>query len=443
MAFPVTYLSEEKSLDMFCYQCSQTARGTGCTVRGVCGKEPTVARLQDNLIFTMKGIAAYSYHCRELGKSDPEVDAFIAKGLYATLTNVNFDADDFVAMALEAGRINIKAMRMLKNAHIERYGEPTPVQVPNGTKKGKAIIATGHSLKALEELLKQTEGTGINVYTHSELLPAHGYPMLRQYKSLAGNIGKAWFDQKTLFAEINAAIVGTSNCVLLPKDSYKDRMFTVGVAGLPGVKKVHGYDFSPVIEMARSLPDLPGHIDGQVTTGFGASTVLGIAPKILDLVKQGKISHFFLVGGCDAPLKKSEYYSEFVEKLPKDSIVLTLACGKYRFNHLDLGSIEGVPRLIDVGQCNDSIVALDIAAALADALNMGVNDLPLTLHVSWMEQKAVAILWSLLAAGVKNIQLGPILPAWVNQDILNVLVKEYGISLMGNPEEDISSAIRN
>jgi hydroxylamine reductase len=394
MAFPVTYMSEEKPLDMFCYQCSQTARGTGCTVKGVCGKEPTVARLQDNLIFTMKGIAAYSYHCRELGKSDPEVDAFIAKGLYATLTNVNFDAGDFVTMALE-------------------------------------------------ELLKQTEGTGINVYTHSELLPAHGYPMLRKYKSLAGNIGKAWFDQKTLFAEINAAIVGTSNCVLLPKDSYKDRMFTVGVAGLPGVKKVHGYDFSPVIEMARSLPDLPGHIDGQVTTGFGASTVLGIAPKILDLVKQGKISHFFLVGGCDAPLKKSEYYSEFVEKLPKDSIVLTLACGKYRFNHLDLGSIEGVPRLIDVGQCNDSIVALDIAAALADALNMGVNDLPLTLHVSWMEQKAVAILWSLLAAGVKNIQLGPILPAWVNQDILNVLVKEYGISLMGNPEEDISSAIQN
>ena len=434
-------MTEEKPLDMFCYQCSQTAHGTGCTVRGVCGKEPTVARLQDNLIYAMKGIAAYSYHCRELGKQDAEVDAFLAKGLYATLTNVNFNASDFVAMALEAGRINIKAMRMLKNAHIERYGEPTPVQVDNGTKKGKAIIATGHSLKALEELLKQTEGKGINVYTHSELLPAHGYPKLRQYKHLAGNVGKAWFDQRTLFADVNAAIVGTSNCVLLPKDSYKDRMFTVGVAGLPGVKKIEGYDFSPVIEKALSLPDLPGHIDGQVTTGFGASTVLGIAPKILDLVKKGKISHFFLVGGCDAPLKRSEYYTEFVQKLPKDAVVLTLACGKYRFNHLDLGSIDGVPRLIDVGQCNDAIVALDIAAALADALNMGVNDLPLTLHVSWMEQKAVAILWSLLAAGVRDVQLGPIVPAWINQDILKVLVQEYGISLMGRPEEDIRNAV--
>jgi hydroxylamine reductase len=244
-----------------------------------------------------------------------------------------------------------------------------------------------------------------------------------------------------LFADINAAIVGTSNCVLLPKDSYKDRMFTVGVAGLPGVKKIDGYDFSPAIEKALSLPDLPGHIDGHVTTGFGASTVLGIAPKILDLVKKGKISHFFLVGGCDAPLKRSEYYTEFVQKLPKEAIVLTLACGKYRFNHLDLGSIDGVPRLIDVGQCNDAIVALDIAAALADALNMGVNDLPLTLHVSWMEQKAVAILWSLLAAGVKDVQLGPIVPAWINQDILKVLVQEYGISLMGRPEEDIMTAV--
>lgn len=431
-----------EKLDMFCYQCSQTAMETGCTVRGVCGKEATVARLQDNLLFSMKGISAYLYHSRELGYTDPEVDAFIEKGFYSTLTNVNFDAGEFVKLATESGMMNIKAMQLLKKAHIETYGEPTPTEVRVGSVKGKGIIATGHSMKALEELLKQTEGTGINVYTHSELLPAHGYPELRKYKHLVGQIGGAWFDQKKVFAKYPAAIVGTSNCVLLPREEYKERMFTVGVAQLPGVKHIEEYDFSPVIEMAKSLPDLDDELrDTVLTTGFGASTILSLAGKIKELVEAGKIKHFFVVGGCDSPKPQATYYTEFVKNLPEDTIVLTLACGKYRFNEMKLGDIEGVPRLIDLGQCNDAIVGIDVVAALSDLFGMEINDLPLTFVLSWMEQKAAAILWSLLALDIKNMYLGPIIPGWVNEDILNVLVENYGLTPIGDPKEDIKKML--
>ena len=428
-----------EKLDMFCYQCSQTVGGTGCTVQGVCGKTATVARLQDNLMFATKGMAAYLYHARELGHTDVEIDAFLERVFYATFTNVNFDANDLVRFATEAGEMNLRTMRMLKEAHIEAYGEPVPTKVSTGTVKGHAIIATGHGLRALEELLKQTEGKGINVYTHSELLPAHGYPGLKKYKHLAGNLGKAWFDQKKLFSEVPAAILVTSNCVLLPKDEYKDRIFTTGPTKLPGVKHINGYDFSEVIEKALSLPELPD-APGEVTltTGFSLSTLLPLKDKIKELVESGKIKHFFLVGGCDAPLRKSTYYREFVQNLPSDTVVLTLACGKFRFNDLDLGDIEGIPRLIDLGQCNDSIVAIDFAVALADMFGVGVNDLPLTLVLSWMEQKAVAILWSLLSLGIKGIYLGPILPAWVNDDILKVLQDNYDLRLIGEPKEDIA-----
>jgi len=428
-----------QKLDMFCYQCSQTAGGTGCTQWGVCGKSPTVARLQDNLLLATKGMAAYLYHARELGYTDPEIDAFLARAFYATFTNVNFDAENFVALAIEAGEMNLRTMRLLKKAHIETFGEPTPTQVPTGTVQGRAIIATGHGLKALHALLEQTEGTGINVYTHSELLPAHGYPGLKKFTHLVGNLGKAWFDQKELFSRIPAAILGTSNCVLLPKEEYRDRMFTTGPARLPGVAHIPGYDYAPVIERALSLPELPEQ-PGEVTltTGFSLGSILPLAGKIKELVEAGKIRHFFLVGGCDAPLGKSSYYREFVQALPRDTIVLTLACGKFRFNDLDLGEIEGTPRLIDLGQCNDSIVAIDLAQALADLFGVGINDLPLTLVISWMEQKAVAILWSLLALGIKRIYLGPILPAWVNQDILQVLQAEYDLRLIGEPKEDIA-----
>jgi len=431
-------MAVKESPDMFCYQCSQTARGTGCTVKGVCGKEATVARLQDNLLFAIKGISAYLYHARELGYTDPDVDAFIEKAFFSTLTNVNFDAGSFVKLALEAGEMNIRAMKLLKKAHIEAFGEPVPVQVRTGTVRGHGILVTGHDLKALDELLRQVEGTDIFVYTHSEMLPAHGYPGLRKYKNLAGNLGKAWFDQRQLFAKYPVALLGTTNCFLIPRDEYKDRMFTTGPVQLPGVPHIDGYDYSAVIEKARSLPELkdePG--DYVLTTGFSASVVLSLKDKIKDLVARGKIRRFFLVGGCDAPVKKSDYYREFVQKLPEDTVVLTLACGKYRFNDLDLGDIEGVPRLIDLGQCNDAIVAVEIALGLAELFGVGVNELPLTLVVSWMEQKAVAILWSLLALGIRGIYLGPIVPGWINDDILNVLVQNYDVKLIGSPDEDI------
>lgn len=433
---------KKEEQEMFCYQCSQTARGTGCTIQGVCGKSATAARLQDNLLFAIKGISAYLYHARELGYTDPEVDAFMERGFYSTLTNVNIDVPELINLALEAGKMNIKTMRLLKTALIETYGEPTPVQVSTGTKKGRGIVATGHNLKALEEVLKQTEGTDINVYTHSELLPAHGYPELRKYKHLAGQLGKSWFDQREVFSKYPVAILGTSNCVLPPRDDYRNRMFTTGVARLTGVQHIEGYDFSPLIEKAKSLPELPEEPGDTIySTGFGASTVLSLAPKIKELVEAGKIRRFFLVGGCDAPLAKSPYYTEFVQKLPEDTVVLTLACGKFRMNQLPLGDIEGIPRLIDIGQCNDAIVGIDIVTALSDLFGLEVNELPLTIVLSWMEQKAAAILWSLLYLGIKGIYLGPIAPAWVNEDIMNFLVENYDIKPISTPEKDIKEIL--
>ena len=393
-----------EGLDMFCYQCSQTAKGTGCTVSGVCGKKPTVARLQDNLIFTMKGISAYNYN---------------AKGLYTTLTNVNFDVEDLVALALEAGKVSVDVMRLLKDAHIEAYGEPQPVEVKVGAQEGPAIIVTGHDLKALEELLKQVEGTDIKVYTHSEMLPAHGYPGLNKYENLAGQLGGAWHDQRTVFKKYNAAIVGTSNCVLPALDSYKERMFTMDVAD---------YDFSEVIECAKSLGSLEPEELTTITTGWSAGAIVEHAEKIKELVLNGKISRFFVVGGCDKAAKHNDYYREFVQNLPEDTVILTLACGKYKFNDLDLGDIEGIPRLLDVGQCNDTIVAVDVAVALCELFDMELNELPLTIVLSWMEQKAAAVLWALLYLGKTDMWIGPVLPAWCNDDILNVLVGNYNLT---------------
>ena len=415
----------DEGLDMFCYQCSQTAKGTGCTVRGVCGKKPTVARLQDNLIFTMKGISAYNYNANVLGKYNPEIDAFLTKGLYTTLTNVNFDVEDLVALALEAGKNSVDVMRLLKDAHIEAYGEPQPVEVKVGAQEGPAIIVTGHDLKALEELLKQVEGTDIKVYTHSEMLPAHGYPGLNKYENLAGQLGGAWHDQRTIFKKYNAAIVGTSNCVLPALDSYKERMFTMDVAKLEGVKTVENYDFSEVIECAKSL----GGLEAEELTD-----------TIKRLVEEGKIKRFFVVGGCDKAAKHNDYYREFVKNLPQDTVILTLACGKYKFNDLDLGDIEGIPRLLDVGQCNDTIVAVDVALALSELFDLPLNELPLTIVLSWMEQKAAAVLWALLHLGKTDMWIGPILPAWCNEDIINVLVENYNLTpITGDAIADIKT----
>ena len=383
-----------------------------------------------------------SLSCKRARISDPEINAFIERGLYATFTNVDFDAESFIELALEAGRMNIKTMKLLKEAHIKVYGEPRPTKVQTGTVKGKGIIVTGHGLKALEELLKQTEGTDIKIYTHSEMLPAYGYPKLKKYKHLVGNLGRAWYDQKRLFAEYPVAILATSNCTLIPKEEYRDRMFTTGPVRLPGVKHIEGYDFTPLIEKAEKLPELeekPGNI--VLTTGYSKSTVLSMADKIKELVEDGVIRHFFLVGGCDSPKRKNEYYREFVKLLPEDTIV-TLGCGKYRINDLDLGDIEGVPRLMDLGQCNDAIVAIEIASALADMFKVGLDELPLTLVLMWMEQKAVAILWSLLSLGIKGIYIGPIVPAWVNEDIMEVLKEDFDVRLIGKPEEDIKDTLK-
>jgi len=436
-------MTEKERLDMFCYQCSQTYRGTGCIYKGTCGKEPTVARLQDNLLIATKGMAAYLYHARELGYTDTEIDAFLERVFYATFTQVNFDPQDLARMAVEAGQMNIKTMRLLKKAHNETYGEPEPSEVQTGTVQGRGIIATGHGMKALEELLKQTQDTGINVYTHSELLPAHGYPGLKKYKHLVGNLGISWRDQKQLFSKYPVAVLGTSNCVLVPRDEYKHRMYTTGPARLPGVTHIAGYDYTPVIEKAKSLPELndnPG--DYVLSTGFSKSAVLSLKDKIKQLVDAGKIRHFFFVGGCDSPLKKMEYYRQFVERLPQDTVALTAGCGKFRFNDLRLGDIEGVPRLIDLGQCNDSIVAIEIAEGLAELLGVQVNRLPLTIVLSWMEQKAVAVLWSLFALGMKGIYLGPILPAWVNDDILKILKDNYELRLIDNPDSDLEEMLK-
>jgi len=429
-------------VDMFCYQCSQAGNESGCTKIGMCGKNQTIDKLQDNLLFAIKGISAYNYHLNEFGVNDTEIDEFLTEGLYATLTNTNFDLQSLIEYGLKAGKINLLAMTLLKKAHIDNYGEPSPETVKVGAIKGPGILVTGHDLKALEELLKQTKSKGINIYTHSEMLPAHGYPELKKYDHLVGQLGGPWFDQKIIFDKYNVAILGTTNCVLTPpKDSYNERMFTIGPVNLPGVEHVDDYDFTPLINKAIELGDLDEEEIATLTTGFGLDLILSLADKIKELVVGGKIRRFFLVGGCDSPLPKTNYYREFVEELPKDTIVLTLGCGKYRFNDLDLGDIECIPRLIDLGQCNDAIVAVDLAVALCELFELELNELPLTIVCSWMEQKAVAILWSLLSLGKEDILLGPILPAWVNDDIANYLVETFNLTPIGDPKHDIKSIL--
>ncbi|MHB0946069.1 MAG: hydroxylamine reductase [Sedimentisphaerales bacterium] len=426
---------------MFCYQCEQTAGGQGCTKIGVCGKDPDIQSLQDILVFGLKGIAAYAYHARELGKSDAEVDAFMHEALFATLTNVDFDLNRYVELVLKAGQMNLKIMEMLNNAHVEKFGAPTPATVSAGTKAGAGIVITGHDLIDLLELLKQTEGKGINIYTHGEMLPAHGYPELRKYKHLVGHYGTAWQNQKKEFDEFSGAILVTTNCIMLPKDSYKDRIFTCGIAGAAGAEHIKGRDFSKVIAKALSCPPLKENKAGTLSTGFHYTAVLGLADKVIAAVKAGKIKRFFFIGGCDGAKPGRNYFTRIAELVPKDCVILTAACGKFRFNYQDFGTIDGIPRLIDTGQCNDCYSAIKIATALAGAFNCGVNDLPLSFVVSWYEQKAVAILLTLLHLGVKNIRLGPSLPAFVSPNILKFLVDTYNIKPIGEPEKDMADML--
>ncbi|MFD2368839.1 hydroxylamine reductase [Brevibacillus sp. GCM10020057] len=427
---------------MFCYQCEQTPTG-GCKVIGVCGKNEELASIQDTIIFALKGIAAYATHARQLGYIDPEVDGITQEALYFTLTNVNFNLNEHLQMAMKVGSAAIKVMELLDQAHTKHFGIPQPVTVSQNKIEGKCIVVTGHNLFALEELLKQTEGKGINIYTHSEMLPAHGYPELKKYPHLKGNIGKAWYDQRRLFEEFPGAILATTNCVMPIKGSYADRFFSYDIAGLENVTKIEHNDFSPLIEKALSLPEVCIESEQTLTTGFHHETVLGIAPEIVQAVKEGKIKRFFVIAGCDAPGKGGDYYRELATSLPPETVILTTSCGKFRFNDVDYGTVPGtdIPRYIDLGQCNNSISTVKIAAALAEAFECEVNELPVSIVLSWFEQKAVAILLGLFSLGIKDIRIGPKLPEFIQPGVLQVLQDLFNVQLIGDAQEDMKQML--
>jgi hydroxylamine reductase len=540
---------------MFCYQCEQTAGGTGCIRFGVCGKSPEVAALQDLLVYALKGLSAVAVEARRHGISDVEVNRFTCEAAFSTLTNVNFDpkrfpsminkavelreelkekvkkkagawkypeaalfelektleamikqgamygimsevdtdadvhglkwllvfgmkgvaayadhaamlgqedeavyafiheglaatldpektVEEMVGLVLRCGEINLRAMELLDAGNTGRYGHPVPTKVPLGQRKGKALLVSGHDLMDLEKILQQSEGKGIYVYTHGEMLPTHGYPGLKKYQHFYGHYGTAWQNQHREFSQFPGAIVMTTNCIQKPQESYKDNIFTTGLVGWPGVSHIEDKDFTPAIEKALEIEgfkeDAPGK---EVTVGFARNAVLGIAEAVIKAVKDKKIRHFFLVGGCDGAKPGRSYYTEFVEKAPKDTVVLTLACGKFRFFDKELGDIGGIPRLLDVGQCNDAYSAVQIAVALADAFGVGVNDLPLSLVLSWYEQKAVAILLTLLHLGIEDIRIGPSLPAFITPNVLKVLVENFNIMPITTPEDDLKAIL--
>jgi hydroxylamine reductase len=548
-------------MSMFCYQCEQTGKGTGCTAHGVCGKDPETAALQDLLVHAAKGLSMYAHRAGQLAAVDDEVNQFTVKALFATLTNVNFDPEalrrlilraaelrdrarglyekacakagrtparlsgpaawipakdldglirqgeevtirkriealgedvtglqelilyglkgaaayadhaqilgkkddavygafhetldylatnptdtgDLLARALKAGELNLNAMALLDAANTGAYGHPQPTPVRITPVKGKAIVVSGHDLKDLEELLKQTEGKGVNVYTHGEMLPAHGYPGLRKYKHLVGNYGGAWQDQRKEFDEFPGAILMTTNCLQKPKDSYKGRLFTCGVVGWPGVTHISDRNFAPVIKAALAAPGFAqGAPEKTILVGFAREAVMSVAGEIISAVQSGAIKHFFLIGGCDGAKPGRNYYTELAQAVPKDCVILTLACGKYRFNKLAFGETGGIPRLLDVGQCNDAYSAVQVALALAKAFNTDVNSLPLSIICSWYEQKAAAILLTLLHLGIKNIRLGPSLPAFVTPPVLKVLVDKFSIMPISTPQEDLKAIL--
>ncbi len=548
-------------MGMFCFQCEQTSRMTGCTSYGVCGKDPETAALQDLLNWLAEGIAQWAHRARGLGGVDIDIDRFVHDALFTTVTNVNFDPAAVAAMiragveirerarglyerlclengvtpatltgpavadipdsqeemvrlggkvgieerlerfgkdagglqelifygikgmaayahhsavlgsedpevyafthetlsfladnprdinaltsrALEVGRVNLHVMEMLDHAHTSRYGHPEPTPVRITPVKGKCILVSGHDLRDLEALLEQTAGKGINIYTHGEMLPAHGYPELKKHPHLVGNYGGAWQDQAAEFDAFPGAILMTTNCIQRPRQSYQHRIFTCGLVRWPGVRHVEGRDFTPVIEAALAEPgfteDAP---EKKILTGFGRNAVLSVADKVIEAVKAGAIRRFFLIGGCDGNKPGRDYYTQLAQSVPDDCVILTLACGKYRFNKLDFGDIGGIPRLLDVGQCNDAYSAIQIAVALANAFECGVNDLPLSIVLSWYEQKAVCILLTLLYLGIRNMRIGPSLPAFIGPNVLKVLVEQFGLTPIGTPEQDLAAML--
>lgn len=402
---------------------------------------PDILALQHTTLFGIKGVAAYADHAEILGQKDDKVYAYVHEGLAAML-NKSLTLNDWVGLALKCGEINLRAMELLDAANTGTYGHPVPTKVPLGAKKGKAILVSGHDLKDMEAILKQTEGKGIFVYTHGEMLPTHAYPGLKKYAHFYGHYGTAWQNQIKEFGQFPGAILMTTNCIQKPQGSYHDNIFTTGLVGWPGVKHVDHTDFSPVIKRALEMPGFTEDSNGKsVMCGFGHNAVMGVAGKVIDAVKSGAIKHFFLVAGCDGAKPGRNYYTQFVEQVPKDSVVLTLACGKFRFFDKDLGDIGGIPRLLDVGQCNDAYSAIQIAVALSKAFGVGVNELPLSMILSWYEQKACAILLTLLYLGIKNIRLGPSLPAFITPNVLDVLVKNFNIMPISTPEADLKAIL--
>ena len=406
-----------------------------------------VRSLKSLILFGVRGMAAYAYHANVLGFNDSEVSQFFYKALLAVDSDMS--VDELIPIVMETGQINLKCMELLDRANTETYGTPMPATVPLTIEKGPFIVISGHDLHDLKLLLEQTKDRGINIYTHGEMLPAHGYPKLREYPHLKGNFGTAWQNQQREFAEIPAPVLFTTNCLMPVRDSYSDRVFTTAVVSYPGMIHIgEEKDFTPLIEKALKLggysePHAMTGINGgcTVTTGFGHGTVLSVADKVIDAVKAGAIKHFFLVGGCDGARPGRNYYTEFVKQSPEDTVILTLACGKYRFNDLDIGEIGGLPRIMDMGQCNDAYSAIKVALALSEAFNCGVNELPLTLVLSWYEQKAVSILLSLLSLGIKNILIGPSLPAFLSPNILNFLVENFNLTPISTPEADLKQIL--
>ena len=439
----------KKKLVPNCFTCSDSCgRNNNFDMSTLWTTDEDIRSLKSLILFGIRGMAAYAYHASVLGYTDETISKFFYKALFA-IGMKDWGMDKLLPIVLEVGKVNLRCMELLDQANTTTYGTPVPTTVPLTIEKGPFIIITGHDLKDLQLLLEQTKDKGINIYTHGEMLPAHAYPELKKYSHLKGNFGTAWQNQQKEFDNIPGAILYTTNCLMPVKPSYADRVFTTEVVSYPEIVHIgEEKDFTPVIEKALALGGYTKdqHMTGinggiQVTTGFSHGTVLSVADQVIEAVKNGDIKHFFLVGGCDGARVGRNYYTEFVKQSPADSIILTLACGKYRFNDLDLGTIGGLPRIMDMGQCNDAYGAIKVAIALAEAFECDVNELPLSMVLSWYEQKAVCILLTLLYLGIKNIHLGPTLPAFISSNVLNFLVENYGISPISTPEEDLKKLL--
>lgn len=436
-------------MSMFCYQCEMSmpngCGSAGATV-GTCGKDENLARLQDTMIFGLKGLSAYREHLNDLKPEETKgVDDVMSETLYFTLTNVNFNFDDHINQLMKVGSAGVEVMDKLSNAHTGKFGIPTPVTVAQNMVEGKAILVSGHDLDMMEKLLQATEGKGINVYTHSEMLPAHGYPELKKYSHLKGNVGKAWFDQVDLMKRFKGTFVVNTNCIVPPKKDadYVDRVFTYKIVGIEGGTPIVDDNYDALIEKTLQCEDTNMDDNLSLVTGHHYKTILTLAPQILQAIEEGKIRQFFVIAGCDAPGKAGNYYREMAESLPEDCVIITSSCGKFRFNDIDFGNVPGtgIPRYLDLGQCNDSNGAVEIAKAVSEALNTTINNLPISIILSWMEQKAVIILLALFSLGIKDIYLGPKPPQFVNEDIFNFLAENFNLHLTGEAKEDLKNLL--